>query len=95
MKTPRATTPAWHLRTCLIRPGDLLEQGVRQNGEIFYPASYENLIRVKNLFQEADPNCSVFPTVADLGRSTLGIGARFTTLHWDGVDKPCPASASA
>lgn len=66
---------------------DLLEQGVRQNGEIFYPASYENLIRVKNLFQEADPDCSVFPTAgADLGRSTLGIGARFTTLHWDGVD---------
>ena len=66
---------------------DLLEQGVQITGAIYFPASYENLIRIKNLFQEADPDCSVFPTAgADLGRSTLGIGARFTTLHWDGVD---------
>jgi len=66
---------------------DLLEQGVQITGAIYFPASYENLIRVKNLFQEVDPDCSVFPTAgADLGRSTLGIGARFTTLHWDGVD---------
>jgi hypothetical protein len=45
------------------------------------------LIRIKNVFQEADSNCSIFPSSgADLGKSTLGIGARFTTLHWDGVD---------
>ena len=66
---------------------ELLEDGFRQNDEFFFPAGYENLIRIKNLFQEADPDCSIFPSAgADLGRSTLGIGARFTTLHWDGVD---------
>ncbi|MFP6899773.1 MAG: hypothetical protein VCA36_02450, partial [Opitutales bacterium] len=64
-----------------------MENGLPFNGSVCFPASYENLIRAKNLFQEADPNCSIFPGVGeDLGRSTLGIGARFTTLHWDGVD---------
>ncbi len=66
---------------------DLMEDGRSIDGQLYFPASYENLIRAKNLFQEADSNCTIFPgSGADLGRSTLGIGARFTTLHWDGVD---------
>ncbi|MBL63750.1 MAG: hypothetical protein CMI30_10130 [Opitutae bacterium] len=66
---------------------ELMEDGSSIEGQVYFPASYENLIRAKNLFQEADSNCSIFPGAgADLGRSTLGIGARFTTLHWDGVD---------
>ena len=68
-------------------PEELMEDGSSIEGQVYFPASYENLIRAKNLFQEADSNCSIFPVAgADLGRSTLGIGARFTTLHWDGVD---------
>ena len=66
---------------------DLMEDSSSISGQIYFPASYENFIRAKNLFQEADSNCTIFPgSGADLGQSTLGIGARFTTLHWDGVD---------
>src|SRR5690606_35268691 len=50
-------------------------------------ASWENLFRLKNLIQEHDPAATIFPTAADrLGQSTLGIGARFTALHWPAVD---------
>jgi len=81
---------AWRLT-----PADPDAAGVQQiladrteiNGKVYFPASFENLIRIKNVFQEADSNCTIFPSSgADLGKSTLGIGARFTTLHWDGVD---------
>lgn len=64
----------------LLADGEMIAQ------HCYYPASYENLIRVKNLFQESDPKSTVFPgTEANLSTSTLGIGARFTTLHWPGV----------
>lgn len=78
-----------------LTPADPDAAGVQQiladrteiNGKVYFPASFENLIRIKNVFQEADSNCTIFPSSgADLGKSTLGIGARFTTLHWDGVD---------
>ena len=52
----------------------------------YYPATFENLIRFKNLLQESDPESTVFPsTESNLSRSTLGIGARFTALHWPAV----------
>lgn len=61
--------------------------GVEIGGATYFPASFENLIAIKNRIQEFDSNSSVFPTAAgSLGKSTLGIGARFTTLHWPGVD---------
>ena len=66
---------------------DLLESGVLIEGETYFPASFENLIILKNLVQEYDPETTIFPTAgANLGNKTLGIGARFTTLHWPGVD---------
>jgi hypothetical protein len=66
---------------------DVLVNGVELGGATFFPASFENLIGIKNLLQERDDKNTAFPTAgADLGKSTLGIGARFTTLHWDGVD---------
>ena len=41
----------------------------------------------ENLIQEHNPASTIFPTAGDkLGRSTLGVGARFTTLHWPAVD---------
>ena len=56
-------------------------------GETFFPATWENLLRLKNLVQEFDPGSTIFPTCGEtLGRSTLGIGARFTTLHWPAVE---------
>jgi hypothetical protein len=54
---------------------------------IYFPATWENLLRLKNLVQEHDPGSTIFPTAgANLGRGTLGIGARFTTLHWHAVE---------
>ena len=52
-----------------------------------FPATWDNLLRLKNAVQTHDSASTIFPTAAaNLGRSTLGIGARFTTLHWPAVD---------
>jgi hypothetical protein len=57
------------------------------NGSWAYPATWVNLLRLKNILQEADPTSTVFPsTGGKLGQSTLGVGARFTTLHWPAVE---------
>jgi hypothetical protein len=64
-----------------------LSNGFEAEEFTYFPASFENLVRLKNLVQESDPENNAFPTSrGNLGKSTLGIGARFTTLHWDGVD---------
>lgn len=66
---------------------DAMDHGAVIDGSFYYPATFENLVRIKNLAQNFDPNCTIFPTAAgSLASSTLGIGARFTTLHWPGVD---------
>lgn len=64
-----------------------LESGISlPGGKTAFPATYENLVRLKNLVQEADPESTVFPTASgSLRRQSLGIGSRFTTLHWPGV----------
>ena len=65
-----------------------LEAGIALLDEVIvFPASWENLLRLKNAVHEHDPDATIFPTAgSNLGRSTLGIGARFTTLHWPAVD---------
>jgi hypothetical protein len=65
-----------------------LEEAVAlPDGRMAFPATFANLLRLKNLVQEFDPASTIFPTAAEaLGRSTLGIGARFTTLHWPAVE---------
>ena len=65
-----------------------LDDGVAlRDGAIAFPATWENLLRLKNAVQEHDPGSTIFPTAgANLGRCTLGIGARFTTLHWPAVE---------
>ena len=64
-----------------------LSEGAELGGKWYFPATYSNLIGMKNLMLEHDTSCTVFPRTSEqLGKSTLGIGARFTTLHWDGVD---------
>ena len=67
---------------------ELLSDGVSTgSGRTIFPATFANLLKIKNLLQEHDPASTVFPTATEqLGRSTLGIGARFTTLHWPGVE---------
>jgi hypothetical protein len=54
---------------------------------MLFPATWTNLLRLKNLVQEHDAGSTIFPIAAPaLGRGTLGIGARFTTLHWPAVE---------
>jgi hypothetical protein len=80
---------AWRLRARdPSRAAEVLADGIPiGQGAAAFPASWENLLRLKNLVQEHDPGSTIFPTSgANLGRSTLGIGARFTTLHWPAVE---------
>ncbi len=66
---------------------DLADGALLASGARAFPATWENLLRLKNLIQEHDAGSTIFPTAAaQLGRSTLGIGARFTTLHWPAVE---------
>ena len=78
---------AWRLRP--VRPGAeaVLAGGRALGSDAIFPATWENLLRLKNLVQAHDPASTIFPTAgAALGRSTLGVGARFTTLHWPAVE---------
>ncbi len=79
---------AWRLTASAEAAGSCtLEPSLEHGGAYYYPASFENLIRIKNLAQEHDEACPIFPTARGaISSSTLGIGARFTTLHWPGVD---------
>ncbi len=77
---------AWRLEAAAS--GETLAGGaVAADGCFYFPATWENLLAIKNLVQEHDPESTIFPTAAGkLGESTLGIGARFTTLHWPAVE---------
>jgi len=80
---------AWRLEARSAgAPAGVLAQGVALGGALaVFPATWENLLRLKNLVQEHDADATIFPTAgAQLGRSTLGVGARFTTLHWPAVE---------
>ncbi len=75
---------AWRLqgRTDALADGVDLSDGTQA-----FPATFANLLALKNLVQEHNPASTIFATATEqLGRSTLGIGARFTTLHWPAVD---------
>lgn len=66
-----------------------LEDGFKPDADTrwAFPATWTNLLHLKNLIQEHDPESTIFPTArGSLGQSTLGIGARFTTLHWPAVE---------
>jgi len=57
------------------------------DGSVAFPATFANLLALKNLIQEHDPESTVFPVATgSLERSSLGVGARFTTLHWPAVE---------
>lgn len=75
---------AWRLqgRTDALADGVDLADGTQA-----FPATFANLLVLKNLVQAHHPASTIFATATEqLGRSTLGIGARFTTLHWPAVD---------
>ena len=80
---------AWRLEPRAgVSGAALLVDGVALDGGAWaFPATFENLLGLKNLIQEHDAASTIFPTAgARLGQSTLGIGARFTTLHWPAVE---------
>jgi hypothetical protein len=75
---------AWKLqgKTDALQDGIDLAAGLQA-----FPATFANLLRLKNLAQEHNPQSTIFATATErLGQSTLGVGARFTTLHWPAVD---------
>ncbi len=89
LEDPETGDCAWRLnpRGGPSDGGALGEGAPLANGTVIFPATFANLLRLKNLVQEFDAGSTVFPTAAErLGRSTLGIGARFTTLHWPAVE---------
>ena len=60
---------------------------VLADGRCAFPATWTNLLHLKNRIQEFDSGSTIVPTTqGDLGRRSIGVGARFTTLHWPGVD---------
>lgn len=80
---------AWVLKPKHGEKAAGLLQGGRPlaNGDWSFPATWLNLLKLKNIIQKADPSSTIFPTSAGkLGQSTLGVGARFTTLHWPAVE---------
>ena len=79
---------AWRLQPRNNSDSARLDEGVAIAGGVMaFPASWDNLLRLKNAVQEHDSGSTIFPNADDnLGHSTLGIGARFTTLHWPAVE---------
>jgi hypothetical protein len=67
--------------------GDLPFEDLRTVGPVrVVPLTWENLILLKNQLLSEDPGCTVFPKAdGSLARTSLGVGARFTTLHWPAV----------
>jgi hypothetical protein len=89
LEDPATGDCAWQLES--LQPGaqmKVLSDGISPAGpRAYFPASFANLLKLKNLAQEHNPASTIFPTAAaQLGRSTIGVGARFTTLHWPAVD---------
>src|SRR5688572_6482384 len=75
---------AWRLQGASEKLHDGIELS---DGTQAFPATFANLLQLKNLVQQHNPKSTIFPTANEqLGESTLGIGARFTTLHWPAVD---------
>ena len=70
------------------RHENVLAEGVPCPGGLHaFPATWENLLRLKNLVQEHDPGSTLFPSIGGTpGSGTLGVGSRFTTLHWPAVE---------
>ena len=68
--------------------GALLDSGVALGpAAMGYAATWGNLLRLKDLVLRHDPAATIFPTAAPaLMKTSIGVGARFTTLHWPAVE---------
>lgn len=80
---------AWEL---CVGPGrdatGILSDGIAfSKDRIVFPTTFENLLRLKELVQLFDPHSTIFPrSDGRIAHSTIGVGARFTTLHWPAVE---------
>jgi hypothetical protein len=79
---------AWILRSQEPNSLTTLADGVALGPDTFaFPATWQNLLALKNHVLEHDPHSTIFPSAAGtLEHSSLGVGARFTTLHWPAVE---------
>jgi hypothetical protein len=79
---------AWILKSNQPDAQGTLTQTVTLGADTYaFPATWQNLLRLKNLVQEHDAGSTIFPTASGtLSHSSLGVGARFTTLHWPAVE---------
>jgi hypothetical protein len=79
---------AWILRSQAPDALTTLSGGVALAPDTFaFPATWQNLLQIKNRIQEHDPGSTIFPTASGtLSHGSLGVGARFTTLHWPAVE---------
>ncbi|HEY9154036.1 MAG TPA: tagaturonate epimerase family protein, partial [Opitutaceae bacterium] len=80
---------AWELKPVSSSDSaSVLSDGVKlSDGRVVFPASFENLIRLKDLIQQFDSHSTIFPRADEqIAHATLGVGARFTTLHWPAVE---------
>lgn len=79
---------AWILKSSKASVAGVLSDGVKiHDAEHAFPATFENLLRLKNLIQEHDAGSTIFPVATgSLEYASLGVGARFTTLHWPAVE---------
>lgn len=81
---------AWRLAPAAgaVAAESALADGVAgAGGAFFFPATWANLLRIKNLVLAHDASSTIFPSAGGtLGKGTLGVGARFTTLHWPAVE---------
>jgi hypothetical protein len=79
---------AWILKSNRVDAATTLYDAVALATDTYaFPATWQNLLRLKNLIQEDDPGSTIFPTATGtLAHSSLGVGARFTTLHWPAVE---------
>lgn len=70
------------------RVGEKRFLGMQDDGSglLMVPMIWENLVPLKNALFAEDGDTTVFPRAASfLEKSSLGVGARFTTMHWPAV----------
>ena len=78
---------AWRLEASAPAVSALADGVASGAHTAFFPASWANLLALKNHILAHDPAATIFPSAGgNLGRGTLGVGARFTTLHWPAVE---------
>ncbi len=79
---------AWLLESASADAAQTLADGVElAPGRVAFPASWANLLAIKNLVQEHDSESTIFPSASGkLAQQSLGVGARFTILHWPAVE---------